>query len=166
MQRVHPSSVVLTAIAAMSAGALGLALIAQWGYDLWPCLLCYWQRPAYGFTLALALLGLMPAVDAASRRAIVLLCAVLFIANNGIAVYHVGVEERWWEGPSECVGQIAEITLEDIAAALNKPGRTGCTEAAFRLWGISMAGYNVIACALLALGCLWASRKPWWTDKP
>jgi disulfide bond formation protein DsbB len=166
MQTTLASRSILAALAAASAGALGLALIAQWGFDLWPCLLCYWQRPAYGFTLALSVLGLMPAVDSASRKNIVLLCAVLFIANAGVAVYHVGVEERWWLGPSECVGQIAEISLEDIAAALNKPGRTGCTEAAFRLWGISMAGYNVIACALLALACLWAAHKPqFWIEK-
>ncbi|MBL8644215.1 MAG: disulfide bond formation protein B [Rhodospirillaceae bacterium] len=165
MQNVHPSSVVLAGIAALSAGALGLALIAQWGFDLWPCLLCYWQRPAYGFTLVLALLGLMPAVDANSRRQIALLCAAIFAVNVGLAIYHVGVEEKWWLGPSECIGNVGEVTLEDIRAALNTPGRTGCTEAAFRLWGISMAGYNVIACALLALGCVWAARKPqWWTN--
>ncbi len=166
MQTTHPSQLILVAIATASAGALGLALIAQWGFDLWPCLLCYWQRPAYGFTLALTVLGLMPAVDKASRKNIVLLCAALFAVNAGIAVYHVGVEERWWLGPSECVGQITEISLDDIAAALNKPGRTGCTEAAFRLFGISMAGYNVIACALLALACVLATRKPqWWTER-
>ncbi len=164
MNRIHPSAFILSAIAACSAGALGLALIAQWGFDLWPCLLCYWQRPAYGFTLVLSLLGLMSAVDTESRKNIVLLCAALFVVNAGIAFYHVGVEERCWEGPTECVGGVGEISLTDIMEALNKPGRTGCTEAAFRLWGISMAGYNVIASLLLALGSVWAARKPFWND--
>jgi disulfide bond formation protein DsbB len=155
------------AVAAVSAGALGLALIAQYGFALWPCPLCYWQRIPYIFALALALLALMPAVDAPNRRAVVLLCAALFAVNAGLSLYHVGVEQRWWPGPSECAGPVQELSLDDMLAALNQPGRTGCENPAFVFLGLSMAGYNVIASLILGvLAALAAWRTPWWTDAP
>ncbi|MSO96837.1 MAG: disulfide bond formation protein B [Rhodospirillaceae bacterium] len=150
-------------IALASAGALGLALVAQYGFDLWPCTICYWQRVPYGLTLALAVLAMMPVVDGPSRRMIVLLCAGLFLLNAGIALYHTGVEERWWQGPTACAGKPQELSPTDLLAALNQPGRTSCEDAAFRFLGLSMAGYNIIACLVLAFGSWMATRRDaWW----
>jgi len=167
MQSISPSSATLAIISACSFGALGLAFIGQYGFDLWPCLLCHWQRPPYFVAGVLGLLALMPAVDGSSRQKVVMLCAMLFAINVGIAVYHVGVEELWWKGPAECVGPMNTISMNDLLAAVNQPGRTGCEEAAFRFLGISMAGYNVIACLALALGsAMAASKNTWWTSAP
>lgn len=150
-------------IALASAGALGLALVAQYGFDLWPCTICYWQRVPYGLTLALTMLAMMPVVDGPSRRMIVLLCAGLFLLNAGIALYHTGVEERWWQGPTACAGKPQDLVPADLLAALNQPGRTGCEDAAFRFLGLSMAGYNIIACMVLAISCWLAMRRDaWW----
>jgi disulfide bond formation protein DsbB len=162
----RPDHLVLLVIAAASAGALGLALVSQYGFDLWPCLLCYYQRLPYGAALALAVLGLMPAVDAPSRRWLVGLCALLFALNAGIAFYHVGVEEKWWLGPAECIGGGQDFSTSDLLAAVDQPGRTGCEEAAVRVLGISMAGYNVLAGVLLAAACAWAASRPsWWSAR-
>ncbi len=157
------SFLIMAAIAAASVGALGLALIAQFGFALWPCNLCHAQRVPYALALVFALIAMLPAVDAPERRTVALVCAGLFLFNAAFAFFHVGVEEKWWEGPSECVGGIQSFTLDDLASALTQTGRTGCDEAAFRLFGISMAGYNVIAGLILAGGLAWAAMKrPWW----
>ena len=37
-----------------------LALVAQYGFDLWPCTICYWQRVPYGFTIFMVVLAAMP----------------------------------------------------------------------------------------------------------
>lgn len=156
----------VAAITATSAGALALALIAQFGFALWPCNLCHVQRIPYALALVASLIALTPHVGAQERRAVVLLCAALFLLNAGIAFYHVGVEEKWWLGPSECVGGVQAFTLDDLATALTQTGRTGCDEAAFRFLGISMAGYNVIVCVLLAAGLAWAAeRRAWWNRR-
>jgi len=158
-----PDFQTIAAIAACSGGALALALVAQYGFDLWPCTVCYWQRVPYGFALFLAVLALMPVVDAPSRRVIVALCVGLFVINAGIACYHVGVETRWWPGPAACAGQVKDYSPTDLMAALNKPGRTGCEDPAFVFLGISMAGYNLIACFVLAAASAWAARQTsWW----
>lgn len=153
----------MAAFAGVSFAMLCVAWVAQYGFALWPCMLCYWQRAPYIAVVVFAGLGLMSAVDAPSRRLVTLLCAGLFALDAGLAIYHVGVEERWWPGPTACGGPVQSISAADLLAAVTQPGRTGCEEAAFRLFGISMAGYNAMAAAGLTMVALWASRRAaWW----
>jgi len=153
-------------IAAASAGALGLAYIAQYGFALWPCNLCWGQRVPYALTLVFALIAMSPGVDAATRRQVALMSAALFLFNSGFAFFHAGVEQKWWPGPAECVGRPMSYSMDDLAAALTQAGRTGCDEIAFSLFGISMAGYNAIASLMLAGSLAWAAaRRGWWTAR-
>lgn len=165
-QLENRSALIMIAVAAASAGALALALIAQFGFDLWPCNLCHAQRVPYALALVASLIALVPGVGGAERRAVALLCVGLFLFNAGFAFYHVGVEEKWWLGPTECVGGIQSFSLNDLMTALTQTGRTGCDEAAFRLFGISMAGYNVVAGLALAGGLIVAARRQAWWTKP
>jgi len=157
------SRLTMSLIAAASAGALGLAYIAQYGFALWPCNLCWGQRAPYALTLVFALIAMTPGVDAPTRRQVALMCAALFLFNAGLAFYHVGVEQKWWLGPEECVGRPMDFSMQDLASALTQTGRTGCDEVAFSLFGISMAGYNAIAGLILCAGLMWAAaRDSWW----
>lgn len=150
---------VMAGIALASFGALAVAYVAQYGFNLWPCELCLVQRTPYAGAMVLGALALMPAVDKKSRRTVVHLAILLFLIGAGTALYHVGVEEKWWKGPTGCAGAIADYSTEDLLKALNQPGRTGCEEAAFRFLGISMAGYNAIAALILAGLCVAARRR-------
>jgi disulfide bond formation protein DsbB len=159
MERLTFPRAVLGGVAIASAGALGLAFLAQYGFDLWPCQMCYWQRVPYALTLGVGLLALMPGVDPTARRHSAFLCALLFAVNAGLGGFHAGVEYHWWQGPASCGAAARTFDLQDLAAALNKPGGAGCDEAAFRLFGVSMAGGNFIVDGLLAAGCLWAALQ-------
>jgi disulfide bond formation protein DsbB len=141
-----------------------IAFVAQYGFDLWPCLLCYEQRIPYLIAFVVACFALVPGVDPAARRHIVFLCVLLFAGNAGLAAFHAGVEYKWWPGLDACGGALRDITVEDLAAALSKPAaQPGCDEAAIRVFGISMAGGNVIVCEAMAAFCLWAAlQKPRW----
>jgi disulfide bond formation protein DsbB len=164
MTAENKSFLTMALIAAVSFGALGLAYIAQYGFALWPCNLCWGQRVPYALALVFALISLAPGVDAPTRRQVALLCAGLFLFNAAFAFYHAGVEQKWWLGPTECVGRPMNFSVNDLATALTQTGRTGCDEIAFQLFGISMAGYNVIASLILAAGLAWsATRRDWWT---
>jgi disulfide bond formation protein DsbB len=158
----NKSFLTMALIAAASAGALGLAYLAQYGFALWPCNLCWGQRAPYALALVFALIAMTPAVDAPTRRQVALLCAALFLFNAAFAFFHVGVEQKWWPGPEECVGRPAAFSTQDLMSALTQTGRTGCDEVAFSLFGISMAGYNAIAGVILSGGLVWAAmRKDW-----
>lgn len=146
----HRPWLVPAGILAASLGALGLAYASEYGFGLRPCPLCLYQRVPYFVALALAGLALLPAARPFGRAAAAL-AGVLFLAGAGIAFYHVGVEQRWWPGTAACAGELsAAATVAELRARLLEPPPPRCDEAAFRLFGVSMAGYNGIASLALA----------------
>jgi len=141
----------------VSIGALGTAFIAQYVFDLWPCVLCLYQRWPYAVVIVISLAGI-----ALRKRVeigpILLLCAVAFAITAAIGGYHVGVEQGWWEGTAECVGDTAKASsLQDLKAKIMSTPIVRCDEVAWSLFGISMAGYNVIFGAVLAVFSVFAA---------
>ena len=70
-----------------------------WG-GLQPCVLCIYQRYPYGIAIALSLTALALAArpeGAGVSRRFVQTCALVFAAGFAIAVFHVGVEQHWWQ---------------------------------------------------------------------
>ena len=144
-------------IAAISAAAVGIAVASEkWG-GLQPCVLCIWQRWAHGAVIALALLA-AGAAGLAGRRAaatLTLLAGLAACVGAGIALYHVGVEQQWWPGTSGCgAGALTGATVQDLRAQIEAAPIIRCSDVAWSLFGISMAGYNAIVSAALGLFAL------------
>jgi disulfide bond formation protein DsbB len=138
-----------------TAAFIALALLAviagAWifefaGYP--PCELCLQQRWAYyaGIPIAALLAVLKPTWI---RPGLVVL-GIMLAANAIFGVYHAGVEWGWWQGPTTCGGGGA-LTTEpgNLLESLKTPGVL-CTEAAIRILGLSLAGWNAVICAILA----------------
>lgn len=124
---------------ALPAVLLGGALIGQYGFGLFPCEMCHWQRwPHY--------VALVPALGAFLIRAprlrfvLVLVAALCIAASGAIGVFHAGVEYHWWQGLTTCSTTGGAITLDSI---LNAP-ITRCDVPQWTLAGISLAGFNAI----------------------
>lgn len=144
-----------------SIAALATAFTAQYGFNLRPCQLCLYQRVPYGVVIFLALLALGLRLDA-KRMVIVLgLCLLAFATDAGLSLYHVGVEQHWWAGPASCSGGLGTVrSVEDLAALLSKPiSIPSCDKVAWSLFGVSMAGYNLLACVGLAGFCALAAQR-------
>jgi disulfide bond formation protein DsbB len=125
---------------ALILGALGFQYIG--GYP--PCEMCMWQRYPHFAAIVIGLVGglllqtnVLPAPLAKPIAWLALLCVAI---TGAIGVYHAGVEWHWWAGPSSCTGNAFQIgaTLDLNAHVVS------CDHAAWRLFGISMAGYNAI----------------------
>ena len=87
--------------------------------------------------------------------ALLALAALSLAVCAGIAFFHVGVEQHWWAGTSSCgATQDGPVSLSDLQGALNKPVVTRCDEPAWTLAGVSMAGYNMVISAWLAVFAL------------
>jgi disulfide bond formation protein DsbB len=147
----------LTLIAAL--GSLGLLLGAfafQYLGGLQPCTLCLWQRWPHGVAIGIGIIALFW-----NPRAVLWLGALAVLASAGIAAFHVGVEQGWWEGLATCsAGSIEGVSVEDLlnpAADVAAPVR--CDAIAWSMLGISMAGWNAIASAVLAGIWLTASMR-------
>ena len=134
----------------ISAVSLGGALLSQYGFDMKPCLLCLWQRGPHGLNLVLGLLAMVFAVSKPKHAALfIFLAALSFFTGGGIAVYHVGVEQSWWQGFEGCsFPKLPTGDFEAFKEALLNTKFVSCKDIPFELFGISMAGYN----ALLSFG--------------
>jgi disulfide bond formation protein DsbB len=140
-----------------SALVLAGAFAFEYLGGLQPCTLCWWQRYPHMVAIATGLIALVW-----RPRAVLVLGAAAALTTAGIAVFHVGVEQGWWEGLSTCSGaSITGLSVDDLLdpnADVPTPAR--CDAIAWSMWGISMAGWN----ALISLGLagLWlaAARRP------
>jgi disulfide bond formation protein DsbB len=84
---------------------------------------------------------------------VALLLAAVFLVSSGFAFYHVGVEQRWFAGPTACTAPAtAADTVEQLKAQLLHQQPVRCDEPAWTLWGISLAGWNLLA-SLIMIGC-------------
>ena len=132
--------------------ALGAAFTGQYSYDLEPCVLCLYQRWPYAICIGLGLLGL--ALAAAGRPAawVLALAGAVLIVNAGIAGFHVGVEQAWWQGSAACSSPVGQATtLAEMRALVLAAPVVRCDEIAWSLFGVSMAGYNLAASLGLGL---------------
>lgn len=138
---------------------LAVAFGAQYLGGLAPCELCIWQRWGYGAVAAFAVLALLAASASKAQQLLVLLGGVAAFATAVIAIFHVGVEQRWWQGFTECTGPVgAGMTAEEFAAAILNAPVVRCDEIAWSFAGISIAGYNVVYGIALGIFAIFASR--------
>ena len=151
----HAPALILVA----SVVALATALAAQYLGGLPPCSLCHYQRWPYIATICLAAAAL--SFDpGAVRRALVAFCGIAFVAGAGVASYHVGVEQGWLTGPAACSGaNIGATTIEELRRQLLATPVVRCDEVAWSMFGISFAGYNLIASLGLAAASLFGATK-------
>jgi len=153
---------------AVCAAASALLLAGAHAFEhfggLAPCALCLDQREAHWAGLGVALAGLALAAAFKAKRvaaAAAGACALVYLFSAGLAFYHTGVEYKFWPGPVTCSGA-GPVKLDPTAldAVLNGTAPVvSCTEPAWSLFGVSMAGYNLLAsAALLALCAIAAAR--------
>jgi disulfide bond formation protein DsbB len=154
------------ALAALaSAGLLAGAHAFQlFGYA--PCELCLDQREAHWTALGIAAVSLSLSLGARARRAAAAGAGALglvYLISAGLAGYHAGVEHAFWPGPATCSGGGAvEIDAGSLGAALEAGAPPpSCSAAAWRLFGVSMAGYNMLASAALFAVTALASFRFW-----
>jgi disulfide bond formation protein DsbB len=150
------------AVLAASVAVLGAALLSQYWGGLAPCELCLLERWPWWIAIAIAaaawLAGdrLAPPVPAA-------LLAIVFVASAGIAFYHVGVEQHWFAGPTACTaGGAAATSIDALRAQLVGKQPVMCDQVQWSLFGVSLAGWNLIASLALAGFCALAVRGRGW----
>jgi disulfide bond formation protein DsbB len=144
LQPRNAAALILLASAATVGGAFAFQYLG--GYA--PCILCWWQRYAHFTVIAFAALALLP-VPAALRAVLLLGAAAAALTGTGIAVFHVGVEQHWWQGTAECGSTLGPAgSIEEMRKMLLAQPVVRCDEVVWSLFGISMAGYN----ALISLG--------------
>jgi len=135
---------------------LGGAYVSEYGFGLFPCEMCWWQRYPHFVAAGLGLMGLF----LAPQRLWVALAALAMLASGLIGGFHAGVEYGWWGGVTGCANAVGSTGGDPLEAIWNAP-LIRCDVAPWSLFGISLAGWNFIistAAAGVILGLL--ARRP------
>jgi len=143
-----------TAAALLVGGVSATLLLGAFAFQylggLPPCEMCIWQRWPHG---AAVLLGIGGGMLAASRqlpakavRLLAWLAVTALLVTGALGIFHAGVEWGFWPGPAHCTG-VGYVPGRDDFGPLNI---VRCDVAAWRLLGISLAGYNAILSLLVA----------------
>lgn len=142
--------------------ALGFEHIG--GYE--PCALCLKERIPYYAGLPVVVVGLLALRFGWPRSLAATIFAAFAIISGigaGLGIYHAGAEWGFWPGPATCGA--AGAGPADAAAMLQSLQRPSvgpsCTEATWRMLGLSFAGWNAVIAAVLCLAGLRAAALIW-----
>ncbi len=135
-----------------------------------PCPLCLDQRLAFYVAVPLAALLWLGAGHGAARKVLFLgfaAIAAVMLWNTGLSAYHAGVEWKFWPGPADCSGPINSLgSAGNMLKQLQSIRIVRCDEAAWRLFGLSLAGYDVLISLFLAGVAAWGAKAAWARPEP
>ncbi|MFZ1742754.1 MAG: disulfide bond formation protein B [Pontixanthobacter sp.] len=124
---------------AIPALLLGGAYISEYGFGLFPCEMCWWQRWPHFAAIGLALISYF----APPRSLWIALAATAIMISGLIGGFHAGVEYDWWEGITGCSTMVKPEGMSALDAVMNMP-MIRCDVAQWDLFGISLAGWNFL----------------------
>lgn len=158
----QPGSLALFLAVASILAALGFEYIA----GLKPCPLCLQQRWAYyaAIPALFAALALSSGGDKRTATWLFAIVALAFLANAGLGVYHAGAEWKFWPGPDSCaMDQGVSAAAGNLLKELETIKIVRCDEAAIRIAGLSLAGWNAVTSLIihaLSLRAAFAVSEP------
>lgn len=134
-------------------------LLGAYGFQhlggLAPCKMCLWQRWPHAAAIAIGLLIL-----ATDRITLAWLGAIATLTTAGIGLFHVGVEQGWWEGPTSCTSAgVGGLSADELLNQILAAPLVRCDDIAWQLAGISMAGWNAILSLVLTGMWIAAARR-------
>ncbi|OYU46958.1 MAG: disulfide bond formation protein B [Rhizobiales bacterium PAR1] len=152
----------LTLVLLLALSAISGAWFSELVLGFVPCMLCLWERWPYYIALPIALVGLALLRGGRARHLPQLagMLGVIFLASMALGAYHAGVEWKWFPAP-DCGGRLggAAPSLDDFRKSLNTARVVLCNEAPMRILGLSFAGWNAVASAVIAALCFSAARQ-------
>lgn len=148
-------------LAVLAGGASAAMLAAAFffqalGYA--PCELCLLQRWPHA---AAALIAFVMAF-VGFRRVLGILGLLAAVLATAFAVYHLGVEQAWWAGPSACaggLGDLSTVSTEELMARIRGAQVIRCDQPSWIFLGLSMAAWNAILSAVLVAAWALSLRR-------
>jgi disulfide bond formation protein DsbB len=144
----------------VSAAIVGTALSSQYFFGLDPCELCLLERWPYYIAIVVSAFGFAAGGYRAPRRFAMWLIVLLFVVSTCLGAYHVAVEQHWVAGPTACTGGIGGASSPDqLLKMLQARQPVQCDVVQWSIFGISLAGFNVIASIVLAVFSFVMARR-------
>jgi len=146
----------------VAAATIAGAWIFQ-AFGVTPCELCLKERIPYYVGVPVAAATFVFAVNQSRllTRAGFVLLFLIFAFSAGFGIYHAGVEWRFWPGPTACTGSTMTkaTSAQDFLHQIETFKVVRCDAVAIRILGLSLAGWNAVISAALALLAIWGLRR-------
>ncbi len=159
MTRTTAAAIVLFAVSTAT-------ILGAWAFEILggyaPCPLCLTERWPYYAVVALGFVLVVAATASAHERWIragLGICGAIMLASAALGGYHAGVEWGWWPGPQTCAGG-GGFSGGGVLPDLDNARVVACDEAAWRLFGLSFAGYNAVISLCLAIVAFRGAIRP------
>lgn len=157
--RTHTSTMLILLLLG-SVLPLAIALGSQFIGGLFPCELCLMQRYPYAVVALLLLCALYFRHRPLRLRRLLALAMLLWFLDAGIAFYHVGIEQGWWDSATGCTAQqVQGSSLDDLRAAILSSPIVSCADASAVVLGLSMAAWNGLYAVALVLAGGWLLKR-------
>jgi disulfide bond formation protein DsbB len=146
----------------LSAATIAGAWIFQ-AFGVAPCELCLAERIPYYVGVPLAAATVIFALRKMRGLMLVgfILLFLIFAFSAGFGIYHAGVEWHFWQGPTACTGSTLTkaTSMQDFLHQLRTQKIVRCDAVAIRILGLSLAGWNAVISAVLAVVAIWGAQK-------
>lgn len=134
----------------LAAGGSAALLLGAFGFQLFgypPCHLCLLQRWPHAAAILIGVLALR-----FRGWLLPMLGAVAAATTSGLGLYHSGVEQGWWQGPSTCTsGSVGALSPDKLLDQIMTAPLIQCDQIAWSMFGLSMASWNAILSAFLVV---------------
>ena len=131
--------------------ALFTALFVEHILKWRPCILCVYERIPWALLGGVAILCSVRRLRPLTLRWGLLGVSLICAAGGGLSLYHIGVEQEFWSFQA-CSGTVQDIgSVTELKRRLEQPFRPSCADVPWRLFGLSLSGYNAIVSLGLCL---------------
>ena len=123
------------------------ALYIEYILNYKPCKLCLYQRIPYIIAIFISFIG----YNYFKNNKILILIAIIFSMSAIISGYHYGIENNIFDEFSGCTANSLEIIDKtELLKSLND-NVISCKDVNFRIFGISLAGINLLFSLLIVI---------------
>ncbi|MEM6933403.1 MAG: disulfide bond formation protein B [Pseudomonadota bacterium] len=141
-----------------SFALLAGALFSQYFGGLPPCPMCIWQRWPHIVAVLVGLIAIT--IGWRYRQVLSAIGGFAALATSAIGVFHAGVEQGWWEGPSGCSAPaLGSLSTDEAFAQMMETPLVRCDEIVWQ-FGLTLAGWNAAISAMLAGLWFWTVYQP------
>ena len=127
--------------------AIFFALYTEYILGFKPCKLCLYQRIPYVIAIFISFIG----YNYFKNDKILIFIVIIFLISALISGYHYGIENSIFEEFSGCTNKSLEIVDKvELLKSLND-NVLSCKDVNFKLFGISLAGINLLFSLLIVI---------------
>ena len=147
----------LNSLIVLSFLSLSFAYFVEFALGHEPCNLCKIERIPY---IGAIILGSLIIFINKWEKTILILILLLFIFGTLTSIYHVGIEQGFFEESLICdLGTNNEIQNTEELLKTLKNTTVSCKEVTFRILGLSLATFNAVLSFFISVIVLGILRK-------